>query len=269
MRPSLLATMSVLALTLGASGLLRARARWAAGSVLQADRLDPAYARDKTLPRPGPRLPAEGNSVGSPAAAPRDAAKTDEITRNVLLYFIIPLSAAAGVADWTCHRASHIERTAGVRETLIHLVLLVEGAIPMLAGLFLEITSPVLALMIASFLAHEITALLDVSYAVTRRNVSPTEQLVHSYIEMAPLMAASFIAVQYRPQFLALLGFGPEAPDLSIRLKRGGPPMSRRALVAGGASLFEGLLYLEELRRDLKANPGRLEPPVPRGAAGQ
>jgi hypothetical protein len=38
--------------------------------------------------------------------------------------------------------------------------------------------------------------------------------------------------------------------------------------VAGGATLFEALLYLEELWRDLKAHPGRLEPPAPRGTAG-
>jgi hypothetical protein len=38
--------------------------------------------------------------------------------------------------------------------------------------LFLEITSPVIALMIASFLLHDMTALWDVSYAVTLRDVS-------------------------------------------------------------------------------------------------
>jgi hypothetical protein len=265
MRLSLFATASVLALTLGASGLLRGRGGWSARSA----RLDPAYARDKTLPRPRPPPLAEGSAAASSPAAPRDTAGTDEITRNFLLYFIVPLATAAGAADWACHRASRIERTAGARESIIHLVQLVEGGIPVLAGLFLEITSPVLALMIASVLVHDITAILDMSYAVTRRNLTPLEKHVHSFIEMAPLMTVAFVAALHRPQFLALFGLGPEAPDLSIRLQRGEPPLSRRALVAGGATLFEALLYLEELWRDLKTHPGRLEPPAPRGTAGR
>jgi len=57
-----------------------------------------------------------------------------------------------------------------------------EAAIPVLAGLFLEITSPVIALMIGSFLLHDMTAQWDVSYAVTLREVTPIEQHVHSSI---------------------------------------------------------------------------------------
>jgi hypothetical protein len=90
-----------------------------------------------------------------------------------------------------CHRASRIEET-GAKESVLHLLMLVEVGIPVLASIFLEITSPLFALMITSFLLHEATALWDVAYAVTRREVSPIEQHVHSFLDLIPLMAISF-----------------------------------------------------------------------------
>jgi GNAT superfamily N-acetyltransferase len=89
-----------------------------------------------------------------------------------------------------------------------------EVAIPLLAALFLEINALIIALMIVAFLAHEATALWDVSYAVTRREVTPFEQHVHSFLEMLPLMAAAFVATLHWPQFLALFGAGTGAGPL-------------------------------------------------------
>ena len=126
------------------------------------------------------------------------------ITRRFLLYFIVPLWQMAGIADWICHRATNIEGTTGAKESLMHLLMLAEVSIPVLAGFYLEITAPVAALMILAFVLHDATALWDVSYAVTRREVTPIEQHVHSFLEMVPLMAISFIAVLHWPQFSAL-----------------------------------------------------------------
>jgi hypothetical protein len=240
MRPGLLATVSVIALTLGAAGWLRSRAN----RTRRAEHADRAYAR---------------------LAPSRPSLDTGEITRRFLLYFILPLWLASGVADWVCHRASGIEQTTGAKESLMHLLMLAEAMLPVLAGLFLEITSPVLALMIVSFFVHEATALWDVSYAVTRREVTPIEQHVHSFLEMVPLMAISFIAVLHWPQLVALFGLGRERADLSIRLKD--RPLPPRYIVAdlGATLLFEVLPYLEELQRTLRASGGRL---VPSAAAG-
>ena len=154
-----------------------------------------------------------GAHGGSPAArapivtAPAETAPMDvtEVTRNFLMGFVLPLWLAAGIADWICHRATDIEHTTGTKESLMHLAMLVEAAVPVLAGMFLEVTSPVLALMIAAFLLHEATALWDVSYAVTRREVTPIEQHVHSFLEMVPLMAVSFLSVLHWPQLRALV----------------------------------------------------------------
>jgi hypothetical protein len=87
-----------------------------------------------------------------------------------------------------------------------------EAAIPVLAGMFLEITSPVLALMITSAMLHDATALWDVSYAVTKHEVTPLEQRVHSFLEMVPIMAVSFVSVLHWPQLLALFGIGGIGP---------------------------------------------------------
>jgi hypothetical protein len=46
----------------------------------------------------------------------------------------------------------------------------------------------VILAMIVCLLAHQATAMWDVSYAYRRREIRPTEQHVHSFLEMLPLM---------------------------------------------------------------------------------
>jgi hypothetical protein len=62
--------------------------------------------------------------------APVEAVHTARATRNFLLYFVIPVWIAAGLADWLCHRATDIERTAGPAESLLHLLVLAKSASP-------------------------------------------------------------------------------------------------------------------------------------------
>jgi hypothetical protein len=71
-----------------------------------------------------------------------------DITRNILMYFILPLWLAAGFADYLCHRAAHIEQTSGVKESILHLLQFVEMGIPILAAMFLEINALVILVMI-------------------------------------------------------------------------------------------------------------------------
>lgn len=178
----------------------------------------------------------------------------------VLLYFILPLWLVAGFADWLCHRATKIEATTGAKESLIHLLMFAEIGVPLLAALFLEINALIIALMIVAFLAHEATALWDVSYAVTRREVTPFEQHVHSFLEMLPLMGAAFVAVLHWPQFLALFGAGPEPARFDLTWKQEPLPVAYIASVLAAALLFELLPYLEELWRGLRTARWRLVP---------
>ena len=99
-----------------------------------------------------------------------------EAVQAVLAYFILPVWFLAGIADWLCHRATDIEHTTGAKESVIHLLMFGEIAVPLVACLFLDINALVFLIMIGGFLAHEATALWDVSYAVKRRWVSPFEQ---------------------------------------------------------------------------------------------
>jgi hypothetical protein len=61
-------------------------------------------------------------------------------------------------------------------------------AVPTLAAIFLEINALVILTMIVCLIAHEATAIWDVSYANATREVTPAEQHVHSFPEMLPLM---------------------------------------------------------------------------------
>jgi hypothetical protein len=195
--------------------------------------------------------------VSLPTASMPD---TNTLVRRFIMYFIVPLWHAAGIADWLCHRRTAIEKTSGGKESLIHLLMLAEMGVPVLACLFLEINAPVLALIIAAFFAHEATAMWDVSYAITRRKVSPIEQHVHSFLEMLPLMAASFITVLYWPKFLELIGLAGKR-EMKIRLKREPLPVAYVTVALGAVLVFEILPYVEELRRCWRANPGHLVPP--------
>lgn len=181
-------------------------------------------------------------------------------TQLILLYFILPLWLVAGFVDWICHRASHIERTTGAKESLIHLLMFGEVGLPLLAGIFLEINALVIFLMIVFFFIHEATALWDVSYAVTARRVVPIEQHVHSFLEMIPLMAVLSVTSMHWPQFLALFGQGSEAARFTFRMKSEPLPIGYVASIFVVIALFELLPYLEELWRGLRLNNWKVIP---------
>ncbi len=51
-----------------------------------------------------------------------------QVAQYMLMYFVLPLWLAAGLADWFCHRATRIEITAGPKESVFHLVALARSA---------------------------------------------------------------------------------------------------------------------------------------------
>jgi hypothetical protein len=58
-----------------------------------------------------------------------------------------------------------------------------EGGLPAPLGLFCEVNAGVLALTYVTLAAHELTAVWDVAYADGPREVTPTEQHVHGFLE--------------------------------------------------------------------------------------
>lgn len=178
----------------------------------------------------------------------------------ILMYGLIPLWLAVGFADWLCHRASHIETTAGAKESLIHLLMFLEVGLPLLAVLLLEINALVIAFMIVAFLVHEATALWDVRYATAARTVTPIEQHVHSYLEVIPLMGILIIVSRHWEQFLALFGAGTETARFELAWKAEPLPVAYLVTLLVANVVFEVLPYVEELVRGLRANRGRLIP---------
>ena len=163
----------------------------------------------------------------------------------LLLYGVVPLWLLTAPADWACHRKSGIERSSGVRESTLHLLLAAQAGLPLLAALFLEVNALILGLALALLLAHEVTAYCDTRYASSRRRIGPLEQHVHSLMEGLPIAAVLLLAVAYWPQWLALFGLGKEAADFSWQLKNSPLPAAYLATVAIVAAC-NALLYAEE-----------------------
>jgi hypothetical protein len=178
---------------------------------------------------------------------------TADLTIGVLKYFILPLWIAAGFADYLCHRAAKIATTSGPKESLLHLLQFAEMAVPVLAAMFLETNSLVLLLMLICFLLHEATAMWDVSYANSTREVAPVEQHVHSFLEMLPLMGLTLVAILNWGQFLALFGLRGEQARFDISVRAGEPSWSYVVTMLSLVLVFEVLPYFEELMRGLRA----------------
>jgi hypothetical protein len=138
-------------------------------------------------------------------------------------------------------------------ESLIHLLMLMELGVPVLGCVFLEITPPAIALSIAAYVVHQGTALWDLEFTSPKREISPVEQQVHSFLETLPLLAITLLATLHWPEFRALLPSGDgRTEDFSLRLRRKPPPARYVAGLLGAITLLNGLPYLEELWRCLR-----------------
>lgn len=176
--------------------------------------------------------------------------QTADALRVLLMYVVLPLWLAAGFADYLCHRASRIAETSGWKESLLHLLQFAELAVPMLAALFLEINAAVILIMIVALVLHELTAIWDVHYATATRTVTPTEQHVHSVLEMLPLTGLLMVVAIYWDQFISLFGLAPA--HFELRLKTAGLDPWYVGSMLAMTLLFEVLPYLEELARGVR-----------------
>jgi hypothetical protein len=170
----------------------------------------------------------------------------------VLMFAVVPVWIAAGLADYFCHRHSRIAFTSGAGESVLHLVQLSLVGIPVILSLFLEINAGLLALWIICLLLHHAVAFWDVRFANRTRTVGPIEQMVHSFLELTPMMAFALLAVLFWPQLLALLGAGSEKAQWVFAAKRRALPAGYVVAVLAAALLFDALPYLEELLRSLR-----------------
>lgn len=196
-------------------------------------------------------------------AETRRRSGVDEATRRALQWFVMPVWLGAGMADWWCHRRTDIEHTAGATESAIHAAMMSEAGIPTVLGLFFEVNAGLLALTYATLALHEITAIWDVAYADGRREVTPTEQHVHGFLERVPLMAAVLLTTLHWDQARAVFGVG-ERPDWKLKRKRRPLSGAYRSGILATVTALVGLPYAEELLRCLSASRTQSPAPAPR-----
>lgn len=142
--------------------------------------------------------------------------------------------------------------------------MMAEGGLPTMLGLFCEANAGTLTLTYAALAAHELTAIWDEGYADGRREVTPTEQHVHGFLERVPLMATVMLTVLHWDQALAVFGVNGD-PDWRIRRKRRQLSARYRIGVLVAVTTLVALPYGEELARCLSATADR--EPMP-GADG-
>ncbi len=120
---------------------------------------------------------------------------TNQLLLNLILYGLLPLWGISGFIDWCCHRATHVERTSGIKESLIHSLMGIQLGIPILLCLLFRINVLILLICALMCVLHEIVAHWDVSYASPLRRISIWEVHVHNYMATVPLYLLMLIVV--------------------------------------------------------------------------
>ncbi|MCL1079373.1 diguanylate cyclase [Parashewanella spongiae] len=130
---------------------------------------------------------------------------TSDLLINAILYVFLPLWGAAGFVDWCCHRATKIETTSGIKESLLHSLMGIQIAIPIALCLAFYVNVLILLLCIITWISHEIVAHWDVKYAAPKREISIWEMHAHTYLGSLPLyMLISIIVINWQA-FLQLI----------------------------------------------------------------
>ena len=155
----------------------------------------------------------------------------------ILMMLVYPLWVAAGFADWCCHRATDIARTSGLKESLMHWLMFAEIGVGMLAVVLLDTNGALLLIVALVFVVHEATVYWDLDYTTVLRDVAPFEQMVHSFLELLPLVSLALLAV----------AAGPQWDELALRTRAQAWPAGYLATAFGLALVFNVLPLLQEL----------------------
>jgi len=182
--------------------------------------------------------------------------------RRLTAYFIFPMWLGAGFVDYLWHRRTRIETTSGLKEALIHSLMMAEACPVVLPAMFFEINSSVLRLMIAGSLIHELTVLGDLRLTAPHRPIPAGEQITHTFLEMPPFLVTAAAICTHWDQFLALLGRA--RARRGFHLERPPVPLSEMALMFAAIALLGALPHFDELRRCWRARQaGAAEQNVP------
>jgi hypothetical protein len=164
----------------------------------------------------------------------------------ILMFVVFPVWVAAGLADWYSHRRTFIAQTSGLKENMFHWVMFAEISVGIVAVAVLEVNAAVLLLVFAIFVVHQLTVYQDLDYSTLLRDVGPFEQMVHSFLELLPLVALALLAMIAWPQAQALVGMGQEAADWTLRRKTDPLPDEYLAVALLMVLLFNLLPLVQE-----------------------
>lgn len=168
-----------------------------------------------------------------------------------LMYVLVPLWLAAGLADWLCHRAAEIEKTSGVKESALHLLQFGLVGTPLLATLIFQVNAVVLLMLITGLVLHQAVAVWDVRYANVTRRVSPVEQHLHGVLESTPAVATAVVIILHWQEFRGLLGRVPAS--FALELKYEPLPDWYLAIILTATAIAGALPLAEEMVRCLRA----------------
>lgn len=179
---------------------------------------------------------------------------TDDLLVKLILYGLLPLWGVAGLFDWYCHRATHVELTSGIKESLMHSLMGVQLGIPIVLCLVFRINALVLVLCILAWLSHETVAHWDVHYATPLRRISIWEVHVHNYMATIPL---------YLLMLILVINWNTASKLLTLDVSSGDFRLQRLAAPHGSGSYLRNYLlfmslacvlpYVEENVRCLRA----------------
>lgn len=130
---------------------------------------------------------------------------TQSLLIDALLYLFLPLWGIAGFVDWCCHRATRIEVTSGLKESLMHSLMGLQVGIPILLCLLFRVNVLVLLICLVAWVLHELVAHWDVHYAAPRREISLWEMHAHNYLATLPFYMLAMILIINWPVVLELV----------------------------------------------------------------
>jgi len=192
-----------------------------------------------------------------------------QLLQNVLMYVLMPVWMAAGFGDWICHRVLKMECTAGLKEALMHLLMLAELGPCLLLVLFCEVNALVLSILFVACIAHELTLWWDLLYAIKVRRIPVVEQWLHSFQIAAPWVSLGALSVLHWDQAKALLTLDASAQWV-IEWKHEPLPAASVVAILCAGFVFIAVPFVEEVWRcwKVRQTPRRrsLSQPISQGA---
>ena len=179
-----------------------------------------------------------------------------QLLQNVLMYVLVPVWMAAGFGDWICHRVLKMEHTAGLKESLLHLLMLAELGPCLLLVLFSEVNALVLSVLVLACIAHELTVWWDLLYAIKCREIPVVEQWLHSFQIAAPWVSLGALVVLHSNQALALIGLR-DGAQWTLEWKHQPLPLSSSVGILCAGLLLIGVPFLEETWRCWRVRQAR------------